>query len=453
MAVGGRAFATETGSLERVTNKHEWDVIVLGGGFAGVTAARDCRKNGYRVLLLEARNRLGGRTFTSQFDGAAVEYGGTWVYNNQPFVWAEIERYGLDLAETPGALPDQMVLIDNDQRLSLSEQQIVDAAMGWNAYTTGVRSIVPRPFDLLHNEPAALAADAISALEHLETLGLSPLQQAFCRGMIELTSSGAANTVSHLEMLRFYMLAGGDFANFMDSVARFKLKQGTARLIDEIITDADPGVRLSTPVRAVEDRGDFVRVTTQRGENLDGRVVISTLPMNTLADVAFAPALPARVVSAARQRHPGVGAKIYLQVEGDVGNVATIAPGRPINYLMTFEQAPKHTLIAAFSSDLNLLDPYDDEALQRELDFHLPGARLVASTHYDWNNDPYSKGTWATYRPGWAGQQMSDFQKPQGRVHFASGDHGEGWRGTIDGAIGAGARAAQAVRKQLGSPA
>jgi monoamine oxidase len=445
-------LATETGSGERVASKSEWDVIVLGGGFAGVAAARDCQKNGYRVLLLEARNRLGGRTFTSQFDGSAIEYGGTWVYNNQPFVWAEIERYGLDLAETPGALPDQMVLLTGGSRLSLSEQQIVDAATGWNTYTAGVRSIVPRPFDLLHNEPSALAADAISAQEHLETLHLPPLQHAFCKGMIELTCSGAADAVSHLEMLRFYMLAGADFANFMDSVARFKLKEGTARLIDEMITDAKAEVRLATPVRAVEDRGDSVRVVTQRGEYFDGRVVISTLPLNTIADVAFTPALPTGVVEAARQRHPGGGAKIYLQLEGDVGNLATIAPGRPINYPLTYEQAPTHTLLTAFSSDLTAIDPYDDEALQREIEFHIPGARLVASTHYDWNNDPYSRGTWATYRPGWAGQLIADFQRPQGRVHFASGDHGEGWRGTIDGAIGAGVRAAQTVRSQLGDP-
>ena len=53
----------------------DYDVVVIGGGFAGVTAARDCRKNGYKTLVLEARNRLGGRTFSTEFAGHKVELG------------------------------------------------------------------------------------------------------------------------------------------------------------------------------------------------------------------------------------------------------------------------------------------------------------------------------------------------------------------------------------------
>ena len=117
--------------------------------------------------------------------------------------------------------------------------------------------------------------------------------------------------------------------------------------------------------------------------------------MNTVASVNFKPALPKGVLNAARQRHPGKGAKVYLKLKGDTGNVATVAPGRPLNYLMTYEQAGDHTLVVGFSSDPNLIDVYDDAALQKELEIHIPGAQLLASTHYDWNSDPYSLGTWA----------------------------------------------------------
>jgi monoamine oxidase len=82
------------------------DVIVVGGGFAGVTAARELTQNGARVIVLEARDRLGGRTWTRTSDlGHDLEIGGTWVHWIQPHVWAEIVRYDLDIVPSP--VPDE----------------------------------------------------------------------------------------------------------------------------------------------------------------------------------------------------------------------------------------------------------------------------------------------------------------------------------------------------------
>ena len=71
------------------------DVIVVGGGFAGVTAAREAALGGRSVLLLEARDRLGGRTWTAPWDGTKIEYGGAWVHWHQPHTFSEITRAGL----------------------------------------------------------------------------------------------------------------------------------------------------------------------------------------------------------------------------------------------------------------------------------------------------------------------------------------------------------------------
>lgn len=426
------------------------DVVVVGGGLAGVTAARDCAKNGHATLLLEARDRLGGRAWTSQFEDEPIEFGGTWVYNCQPFIWTEIERYGLEIEETPGAVPDQMILLANDARTVLSGEQLGEAVAGWMQYTADVRGIVPRPYDLMHNTNAALAADSMSALDHLNSLSLSPLAHAFCEGIVELVASGTADSVSYLDILRFYMLGGSEFSNFMDSAARFKLKLGTIGLVERIASDVDFDIRMNAAVSAIEDRGDHVRVKTNDGQTFRASAVVSTLPMNVIADVQFKPELPDAVRSAAQERHPGKGGKFFLKVDGQIGNVATVAPGRPLNYTMTFTQSARSTLLVAFSSDMDLVDHYDHETLQTELGVHLPGARLLSSTFHDWNADPHAKGTWATYRPGWARTVLPAAQQQSGRIHFASGDHGEGWRGTMDGAIGAGVRAAQAVRNQLG---
>src|SRR5271156_4525527 len=68
------------GLKARGGSQTDYDVIVVGGGFSGVTAARDCQKNGLRTVLLEAKSRLGGRTFDTQFRGHHIELGGTWVH-------------------------------------------------------------------------------------------------------------------------------------------------------------------------------------------------------------------------------------------------------------------------------------------------------------------------------------------------------------------------------------
>ena len=75
-----------------------FDAVVIGGGFAGVTAARDLTEQGNAVLLLEARDRLGGRTWSKTFPGTdiAIEMGGTYILSDSPALRREMQRYGVD---------------------------------------------------------------------------------------------------------------------------------------------------------------------------------------------------------------------------------------------------------------------------------------------------------------------------------------------------------------------
>ncbi|MBT6905391.1 MAG: NAD(P)-binding protein, partial [Gemmatimonadetes bacterium] len=120
----GIAAATVSPTLLAASSKsaitvtdNGYDVIVIGGGFAGVTAARDISMRGHRALILEARPRLGGRTFTSRFSGHDIDLGGTWFGNSQPFIWTEKMRYGLELAESAAANSEQTVWMDGDNRV------------------------------------------------------------------------------------------------------------------------------------------------------------------------------------------------------------------------------------------------------------------------------------------------------------------------------------------------
>ncbi|MEP6758721.1 MAG: FAD-dependent oxidoreductase [Actinomycetota bacterium] len=94
------------------------DAIVLGAGFAGITAARDLRKAGHRVVVLEARDRIGGRTWYREMPGAgvSVEYGGMFFSRaTQPHLAAEVERYSIVV--TSPREPDVVAWIRGGERV------------------------------------------------------------------------------------------------------------------------------------------------------------------------------------------------------------------------------------------------------------------------------------------------------------------------------------------------
>ena len=76
-------------------------VIVVGAGFAGLTAARELQTAGIDYHIVEARDRIGGRAWTDDRLGRPLEIGATWVHWHQPHVWSEITRYGQDIIASP----------------------------------------------------------------------------------------------------------------------------------------------------------------------------------------------------------------------------------------------------------------------------------------------------------------------------------------------------------------
>ncbi|HPF22440.1 MAG TPA: NAD(P)/FAD-dependent oxidoreductase [Hyphomonas sp.] len=437
------ASSSSDTSLQERANKY--DVLIIGGGFAGLTAARDLRKSGLRVLVLEARNRLGGRTFYSEFSEQMVELGGTWIHWSQPYVWAEKERYGLEIAETKGAAPERILVYSDGRLVELSEADMYSVIEVFNSFIAGGMSVLPRPFDIMYNETAALEMDSVSARAKLDEFDLPPLQKTAMLGLLAGMAHNTADKMSYLEVLRWARIPGNDFLNMMDAVGRYKFAHGTQSLIDKIVEDGRPDVRLSSPVSSIEDTGDSVTVVTTDGDVYEGAAAVVTLPMNVIADVNFSPKLEPKVVEAAKERHTGSGYKLWIKVKGRLGNVMLM--GRdddPIATAFTYTQTTESTYFVAFGCSPNF-DPLDHESVQREFRKFFPEADVEAEFSYDWNLDPYSKGTYCVYRPGWMEKYADVFNRDRNRLFFASGDHGEGWRGFIDGAIGAGIRTAKKV--------
>src|SRR5579862_3682223 len=147
------------------------DVIVVGGGFAGVTAAREAALRGRSVLLLEARERLGGRTWTAPWNGLAIEYGGGWVHWHQPHTWSEITRAGLRVALSDDPAIASWYVGDERRSAGLRERDAI-ARRGWDRFVAGVDEALPAPHDPLLAIERFGRFDSLTIAERIAELDL-----------------------------------------------------------------------------------------------------------------------------------------------------------------------------------------------------------------------------------------------------------------------------------------
>ena len=431
----------------------EYDVIVLGGGFCGVTAARECRRAGLRTVILEARNRLGGRTLTVEFNGRPIDLGGTFVHWSQPYLWTEIRRHGLELRETPGASADTWIVhTSTGEIVTLSAAKIaerVDNAVAM--YMGDSRALLPLPHDPFGSEEYR-KVDRISSAERLAALKnrIAPLYQDIVDGYMAGQGHNYSEQFAWLEMVRWYALPGHNTADMDDATGRFHLRDGSVALLDAMLSEAHAEVRLGTPVKRLMQDATGVSVQTANGDELRGRVVVSTIPLNVLKDLEWQPGLSDAQLTASRLRHAGTGTKVHLLVQGDYGNISCIAPShKALNSLDTEDVVDGRTHLVGFGPSRELLDVNDTDSVQNAVRLFIPDARVVKTFGYEWVLDPYSQGTWCTLRPGMWSRYLRELQQPRGRVVFASADWANGWRGFIDGAIEQGLEAGRRVREML----
>ena len=135
--------------------------VVIGAGFAGLVAARELGRAGFGVLVLEARGRVGGRTWTDRRLGHDLELGGTWVHWVQPHTWAEMTRYGREITRSPAAGEAYWLGAGGAPRAGTLEEFMALIADGQQAIVDDVRAAIPRGID-----PAAGADRRAGRAQH-----------------------------------------------------------------------------------------------------------------------------------------------------------------------------------------------------------------------------------------------------------------------------------------------
>ncbi|KAF5008950.1 hypothetical protein FDECE_4813 [Fusarium decemcellulare] len=457
--------------IRQSDNGDAYEVIVIGAGYAGLVAARDLVKTGKKTLLVEARDRVGGRTWSAEVDGTTFEMGGTWVSHVHGRVFAEMQRYGLkdevQMTRTENGGCAYFTLNTGSGSRTLSHKEASDMTVrAWKIFINidgnDGRDICPLPYSTLGNQRVSFAkvqaVDQLSCRDRIEQIKhlLSADELALIESLVPHCAGGAVEDVGFLEMLRSQALQGYDPGNFEDVWTQYKIRGGQSTLARRIFDDA---VRLGldysfkAPIKSVSDRNGIVSITTAASNIYRAKRVISTIPVCVLPDITFDPPFSLLRQEALKINQVDYLTKVHAEVEGDLRGLRGCTWPGDLLYVYGdgFCADGKSTRITSFAGDnRGVLDPLKEPekletALQR---FHPMNIKKVL--FHDWVSDPYAKAGAAWYPAGFLTKYLAELQSRHGNILMASADWASGWRSFIEGAMEQGSLAADTVLNELG---
>lgn len=430
-----------------------YDVIVIGAGFAGATAARSLAAKGLKVLVLEARNRIGGRVWTSTFAGEQVEMGGTWVDEKQRLVWQEVQRYKLALtADAPPARSYFPTTPTGDWQ----PFDPVDLYTRQSAVVTplfdGSRDWFPDPYKPFTREDLLRDLDRLSMRDRLDQMRFSPEEELLADPATSYLT-GSASTMGLTGQAHWWALAGHSFEGY-GSINTYRPTVGSTALVKAILDESKATVRLSSPVTAVSVRGAQVTVTAKGTDYTAGGVVVA-VPVNVWNSIRFTPGLPSEFTSLSTR---GLGVrtaqKFMMHVKGKglarFSVESPAASSSKITAVFPFKERSDGNIVIGFSNAPSF-NAGDRATVQTELRKIIPGVEVVAVSAQHWGQDPYAQGGWAVRGHGVLMGPLRAVQKPVRRLTFATGDIANGWNGYMDGAIESGDTAATQMAGILGA--
>jgi monoamine oxidase len=426
----------------------DYDVVVIGGGFAGATAARELRHKGLGVLLLEARDRLGGRTWTREALGHSIELGGTWVHWIQPHVWAEITRYGLELTQSPVPSWSRWI-VDGELRKGSAEKFLGLLDGGLSNFLEDSRVRFERPYEPFHGEDLE-EIDGLSVTARLDEMGLDREQYAMNEGFWSICFNAPAREGALTQALRWGALSMGDWQLMLEAAATYKLAGGTRALMEAIIADGGADTQLSKPVAVIERSGEGATVITRDADRISARAIIVTAPLNALKNIEFRPGLSEGKRAAASEGQASRGLKVWARLRGEMEPFVTLAPSdQPLMWLQYEYAVDGDSLLIGFGADAGRLDANDSAAVQKAIRTWLPDAEVVDSIGHDWVSDEFSQQTWPMLKPNQLTRYLRELQRPEDSVFLAGSDYANGWMGFIDGAIESGLQVSREVNEHL----
>ncbi len=417
------------------------DVVVLGAGVAGLAAAQALVDTDLDVVVLEARDRLGGRVHTDrQFAGFPLELGAEFIHGERAATWRWVDRLGLATVHWT-KLDDSWVRLADGRRLTMREARAVSPALDVTR-TWELPEVPPRP---------------------LESFGDYLRRVGFDRERLDYVRRAFANAAG--ESMRFLdATATLAYLNAtdLDGLEDYRIVEGYGAIVEALGVGLD--IETRTVVNRVRWGAQGVTVTTDDGREFRGRTAVITLPLGVLqaGDVTFDPPLPAPKRQALAGLGMGPVAKfVYRFAEPLTPDEiqAVYAAGNPPMWWSPSAPHPTTEAVvwsALVSGDglVELTRVSEEDALERALEAFRrevgrPGLRPLQAKLVDWSADPFARGGYSHVRPGHHGARELLAEPTPPLFWAGEATAPEERAATVHGALLTGERAAVEVRRAL----
>ncbi|HZV79494.1 MAG TPA: NAD(P)/FAD-dependent oxidoreductase [Candidatus Binatus sp.] len=418
------------------------DVIVIGAGVAGVTAARGIARRGLKVTILEARQRIGGRIHTLRdLCDAPVEAGAELIHGKRAQTWADLKAAGLTVRPNSHGATAMMLDLGDGARW------LPHALLHPQAW---------RSFDVLRRLAAA-PADDMSARDFVERCGYRGRARLLADMVLTSHLPGSLDEIG----IRGFI---DDGVLELETSPDYRVNEGYDRLVEHIGRDLD--VEFGFEAQAVEWSADGVTVVGADGGERSARVAISTLPVGVLQSnaVRFTPELPQSKRDALAQMVMGPVLKVIMRFEQAFWppRLAALcsATGPVTLYWNVFYKSgydwPVLTAYCTGPRAAAFTGLGEDETIARIIDDlhrHFPRSapKIEAWRIVDWSADPYARGGYTFLRPGGAGARARLAAPDTGALLWAGSETAtEPIAATVAGAYTSGLRAARDALAMLG---